>query len=459
MILDPVFTRPVGERALRRVRLSAALVAALPAFALAQQPTTPNASQPLTLGGAARLAASQSAVAAEAHYRAEAARGRVTQARSALYPQLSGSFSDGQRTFNSASFGLPLPGFDPNGQIIGPVRSVDFRGRVVANVYDPVSIARYRGAQAAASGSEADAASLSEQAGAAAAGAYLRVLRAEAQVSGRVTDSTLAAELLTIARQQLSAGVGVALDVTRAQAQLAGARAQLIAARGERDRSRLDLARALGLPSGTPVTLADTLGDVGLGSISTDEAGALSQALSRRPELKAAAAATEAARRSVTAARAARLPSLGVFGDDGATSNTYTHLLNTYTYGLQLSVPLFTGFRTRGQVEEQAAVLREAETRERDIRDQVSTDVRGALLDLATSQEQVSAAGERLRLAEQEVAQARERFRAGVAGNADVTTALLALETSRTQFIDAMTALQSSRVGVLRAEGGITTIP
>lgn len=458
MILDRS-TRPIRERALRRARLAVSLLVAAPIAAVAQQPTAPNPSQPLTLGGAARLAASQSAVAAEARYRAEAARGRVTQARSALLPQVNGSFSDGQRTFNSASFGLPLPGFNPNGQVIGPVRTVDIRGRVVANVYDPVSIARYRSSQAAASGSEADAASLSEQAGAAAAAAYLRVLRAEAQVFGRVTDSTLAAELLQIARQQLAAGVGVALDVTRAQAQLAGARAQLIAARGERDRSRLDLARALGLPAGTPVTLADTLGDVGLGGISTDEAAALSQALSHRPELKAAAAAVETARRSVTAAKAERLPSLGVFGDDGATSNTYTHLLNTYTYGLQVTLPIFTGFRREGQVQEQEAVLREAETRERDVRDQVSNDVRGALLDLATAQEQVTAAGERLRLAEQEVTQARERFRAGVAGNADVTTALLALETSRTQFIDAMTALQSSRVGVLRAEGGITTIP
>lgn len=459
MILDPASPRPSRERARRRVWLSLSLVVAIPAGALAQQPAAPDASQPLTLGGAARLAAAQSAVAAEARFRADAAHGRVTQARSALYPQINGSFSDGQRTFNSASFGLPLPGFDPNGQIIGPVRTVDIRGRVVANVYDPVSIARYRGAQAAAAGSDADAASLAEQAGAAAAAAYLRVLRAEAQVSGRVTDSTLAAELLTIARQQLAAGVGVALDVTRAQAQLAGARAQLIASRGERDRSRLDLARALGLPAGTPVTLADTLGDVGLASISTDQAAALSQALSHRPELKSAAAAVEAARRAVATARAERLPSLGVFGDDGATSNTYTHLLNTYTYGLQLTVPVFTGFRRQGEVQEQTAVLREAQTRERDLREQVSTDVRGALLDLATSQEQVAAANERLRLAEQEVSQARERFRAGVAGNADVTTALLELEESRTQFIDAMTALQSSRVGLLRAEGGVTTIP
>jgi len=49
-------------------------------------------------------------------------------------------------------------------------------------------------------------------------------------LSARIADSVLAADLLTIAREQLTAGVGVALDVTRAQSQLAGSRAQLIAA-------------------------------------------------------------------------------------------------------------------------------------------------------------------------------------------------------------------------------------
>lgn len=439
--------------------LAAASLAVAGRVAAAQQPTPPDAAQPITLGGAARLAASQSALAAEARFRAQAAQGRVVQARSALMPQVNASYSDGERTFNSASFGLQLPGFDPNGEVIGPVRTVDFRGRVVASLLDPSAVGRWRGAQAAAAGSEAEAAAVAEQTAAMAAGAYLRVLRAEAQVAGRVTDTTLAAELLQIARDQVAAGVGVALDVTRAQAQLAGARAALIAARGERDRSRLDLARALGLPAGTAVTLADSLSDVGLGGVDTDVDVALGKAERARPDLRAAAAAVEAARRAVSAARAERLPTLGVFGDDGATSNTYTHLLNTYTYGLQLSLPVFDGFRRRGQVQEQTAGLREAESRENDLREQVRTDVRGALLDLASAQEQLSAAAERFRLAEQEVAQARERFRAGVAGNADVTTALLALEGSRTQYIDTMTALQAARVAVVRAEGGVTTIP
>ena len=75
-------------------------------------------------------------------------------------------------------------------------------------------------------------------------------------------DSALAAELLTIAQQQLQAGTGVALDVTRARSQLAATRAQLIAARNESDRTRIALRRAVGLPFDAPVRLAATLDSI-----------------------------------------------------------------------------------------------------------------------------------------------------------------------------------------------------
>jgi len=413
--------------------------------------------QALSLGDAARLAAKQSGVSVAAQFRAEQARGRALESRSALLPHVSGSFADGQRTFNTASFGLPLPGFDPQGQVIGPVRTVDIRGRVVANLIDPASFGRYRSAQAAAVGAAADAAAVTNQAAAIATATYVRVLRAEAQVSARAADSTLATELLGIAQRQLQAGVGVALDVTRARAQLAGTRAQLIGARNERDRSKLDLARAVGLPLSTTVVLRDSLA-----SRVTDvptESDAIGAALRDRTELRAALAATETARRALRAAKSERLPTLGVFGDDGATSSTYTHLLNTYTYGLQLTLPIFEGFRTSARVQQQTAALHEAEARQRDVELQVVIDVRSALLDLAASREQLGAARERLALGEQEVAQSRERFRAGVAGNADVITAQLNLDGARSLYIDALASLEMARVSLARAQGHLLELP
>jgi len=93
------------------------------------------------------------------------------------------------------------------------------------------------------------------------------------------------------------------------------------------------------------------------------------------------------------------------------------------------------------------------------LREQIATEVRSALLDMTSAREQLDAARERLRLTEQEVAQAQERFRAGVAGNADVITASLDLNGARTQVVDALTAYQSARVSLAQAQGAVTTLP
>jgi len=66
---------------------------------------------------------------------------------------------------------------------------------------------------------------------------------------------------------------------------------------------------------------------------------------------------------------------------------------------------------------------------------------------------------EALRLAQQEVAQAQERFRAGVAGNADVITASLSLNSARTQAVDALSSYQGAKVALARAVGSVTALP
>ena len=66
---------------------------------------------------------------------------------------------------------------------------------------------------------------------------------------------------------------------------------------------------------------------------------------------------------------------------------------------------------------------------------------------------------ERLRLGEQEVTQARDRFRAGVAGNADVITASLNLSAARAALVDALALYQNARVSLARAEGAVTELP
>jgi outer membrane protein TolC len=451
------------------IRLGAALsvVAALLAFVVrASEAQVPTQAVPgrLSLGDAARLAASRTAAVLSAEYRVNEAQARVTQSRASLLPQVEAVPTWTSHTLNSASFGFNFPAqpgepplLNPNGQIIGPVNLWDFRGQASQTVFDRGASERVNAARAGVTAASADVATAAEQAATTAANLYVRALRSDAALEARAADSTLAAELVAIARDQLTAGVGVALDVTRAQSQLANARAQLIAARNDRDRSRLDLRRALDLPLDSPLELTDSLASLSLPDAG-DETTAVDLAMRSRPDIRAADAQLVAAQQQLAAIRAGRLPTVGVFGNDGPTGLALRHLLNTYTYGVQVTWPLFEGGRRAGQEQEQEAVANDIDVRRRDLRQQVAVDVRGGELDLASAREQVDAARERQRLAEQEVQQARDRFRAGVAGNADVITASQSLNNARTGLIDALTAYQSARVALARAEGTVSQL-
>jgi len=420
----------------------------------------------LTLGEAARLAARESAPAQAARARVEAAGARVTQSRAALLPGASIVASQRQRTFNTAEMGIDFPSapgqppvFDPNGEVLGPVNVYDVRGRVTQSLYDRAAVQRVRAARAAQQATSQEAASSSQGAAAMAATAYVRAQRADAQLEARIADSTLAADLLTIAREQLRAGIGVALDVTRAESQLAAARAALIVSRNERDRAALELSRTLGLPLDAHVRLADCLDAAAEDAPVPSEEEALQVAYASRADLRAVAAQVEAVRRQVSAINAERLPTVGAFVDHGAIGKSVEHLKGTYAWGIQASVPIFEGFRREGRAQEQEALRRELEIHERDLRAQTAVEVRGALLDLRASREQTAAARERVRLAELEVRQARDRFRAGVSGNADVITASLTLNAARTAYVDALASARLATVALARAEGVIEALP
>lgn len=184
------------------------------------------------------------------------------QRRADLLPNLSGTAETNSRTFNTATLGLNFPTaqgqapfFDPNGEVLGPVPTTDFRAHIQQNVYDPAVNARLRLARQQSLATRTEVSQVGEASAAQAAVAYVRVLRSAAAFEARAADSALAADLLRIARETLRAGTGVALDVTRAESQLVSIRLQLITARVERDKAMLDLQRALNLSYDVPIRL------------------------------------------------------------------------------------------------------------------------------------------------------------------------------------------------------------
>lgn len=444
--------------------MSRHLSALILAISIAPVAASAQDAQRLTIGGAARMAAERGAQTEVARARSNQADARVTQRRSVLLPSITSTTQFNARTFNSASLGIEVPGsagsplFDAKGEVLGPIRSTDLRTQVTQQLINLPALHNLRASAADAEAARFGVTTAAEQAAERGATAYLNVVRADARMSARTADSALASELVDIARQQLTAGVGIALDVTRAEAHLADARARLIATRSDYDRSMLQLRHELALAPDAPVTLADSLTEVQPPDAEGNEADLIRSALSRRSDFQEAQAISASAASQARAARAERLPTISLFADHGRNGREVDHLLGTYSYGIQVSAPVFDGFRASSRSAEQQGRRRESEARVADTRRQVETDVRTALLNLSSTREELVAARARLRLAEQEVAQARELFKAGVSGNSDVINASIALNGARDLEIDALTRLQLARVALASAQGTTTQL-
>ena len=445
----------------RRLGAVLAWLVAAPSFLGAQQPATPTPLR-LSFADAVRVASGQATPVELATLRTTEADARVRQARSALLPSLAISGAWVNRTFNSKSLGISFP--TPPGQpglpeLIGPFDNYDGRVRATQTVFDWSNVKRVRAAGAQADGSRAERGATVESAAQTAATAYLRAARAAAVVAARRADSSIAAELVTLAEAQKRAGVSAAIDVTRARTQLVTAQGLTIIARNELDRARIALARALAIDPATPLELADTLA-AGLANaeVPGDRQAAVAAALAGRPDLQAEVARGAAARQTGSAIRAERLPRLDLEADYGVNGLTMPGAISTRQVALQVTVPILDGLHREARIAEQNATVSESRVRERDLRQQIAADVDGALLDLRSAEAQQIVAAERLRLATDELAQARERFKAGVAGNIEVIDAQSNLIRARDTDIDARFAAASARVALARAVGVASTL-
>jgi outer membrane protein len=395
-------------------------------------------------------------VVAISGFRTDAATARVRQARSGLLPNLAVSGSWVNRNFNSKAQGISFPGVPT---IIGPFNAYDGRVRVTQTLFDFSILGRVSAAKSQASAAGADRSAVVEASAQNVALAYARATRAQAVVNAREADSALAAELVTLAVAQRQAGVSASIDVTRARTQLAEAAGRVVVAENQLDRAKIDLARSLGLDPATPVELADTLNAaLGVADVPADRAAAVAQAAAARPDLAAEALRGAAARTAASAISAERLPRLELEADYGVSGVRPPDVIGTRQVAVQVTLPILDGFRREGRVAEQQAVLRESEVRLRDLRLQVAAEVDGALLDLRSAAAQQMIATERLQLAAEEVSQARQRFKAGVAGNIEVITAQESLLRARDADIDARFAAVSARIALARSVGSARTL-
>jgi len=99
------------------------------------------------------------------------------------------------------------------------------------------------------------------------------------------------------------------------------------------------------------------------------------------------------------------------------------------------------------------ATLRRARQQLENLRGQIEADLRNAFLDLSSAADQVEVARSSVDLATQTLAQARDRFAAGVTDNLEVVQAQESVASANESYISSLYAHNLAKVELARAEG------
>jgi outer membrane protein TolC len=280
---------------------------------------------------------------------------------------------------------------------------------------------------------------------------YLQAIADEARIATAEAQVKTAQVLYDQANDQVKAGTSPAIDALRAKVELQTRQQQLIQAKNNLAIQKLTVARVIGLAPGQEFDLTDKSPYKAFDAMTIDEA--LKRAYAARSDYKAAEADRQAAEFARKAAFAGYFPSLSFNADYGAAGPHPSTATSVFDVRGTLSIPIFQGGSVHASVLQADARVEQSRERLDNLRAQIDADVRTALLNIQSSAEQVAVARSNIDLAEETLAQSRDRFSAGVTDTVEVVQSQEAVASAHEQFISSLYNYNFAKISLARALG------
>jgi len=249
-------------------------------------------------------------------------------------------------------------------------------------------------------------------------------------------------------------------DVLGARVDVANRELDLARARGEARKAHLGLREYLGLAEDVAFELAgETAAAFDPGALDASQLVAL--ALSGHPSVAQLDAAARSAGAQASAAGARRWPSVSASLGLGRSMSlsSYDALFEpnprnrSFSFGLSLTLPVFTGFETSAQIARADAQARNAEEALRAGRLAVEREVRSALIDLQNAHRALEVARQAADLSGQRLELARQRYQVGQLDFALLQQIMSLAAQSERQVVEAEVNLAVALVSLEEAVG------
>jgi outer membrane protein TolC len=364
----------------------------------------------------------------------EAAHGERWNALSQLLPEISGSVSESRRKTNLEAFGFPLGPTFP--RVVGPFNVFDARVFASQPIFDLSAIKEASAASHRVAAANLTYRSARDLVVLVSANLYLQALATDARAQAARAQFESSQAIHQQAINLRESGIIAGLDVVRAEVRMSTDRQRATAASNDAEKTRLQLARVIGLPAGQAFTLVDEIPSVPDPTLSLQEA--LDQAYRGRADYLAALERLKAAEAMRAAASADHLPTVRVNADYGAIGLSAASALATFNVTGTVEIPIFDAGRQQARLALADVELKRERAHVDDLKAAIYYDVRNAFLDLQSTQELMQTATRGRELAAQQLEQSRDRFAAGVANNIEVIQAQEAVALATDQYISAV---------------------
>ncbi len=264
--------------------------------------------------------------------------------------------------------------------------------------------------------------------------AYFGYMANRALLSAQQASVAEAQASLESAQHRHDVGLATIADVLQARTALSQARLAAETTGGTLQAARASLAVSMGLPANLPFDVAAPPDSTPVGTVSENVDSLITEAVQSRPDLAAAEARARQAQASARAARSQLFPSLSLSGNAGRVYSDVSQFTGgSYSMGLSLQIPLFSGFSHQYAARAAEMSAEAAQAQAQGVHQQVVQQVFTSYYALQTATQRVHTSDDLLASAQQSEDVARGRYQEGVGTILDLLTAQRALADARTQ--------------------------
>ncbi len=279
--------------------------------------------------------------------------------------------------------------------------------------------------------------------------AYYRVLQAKRNRDIAAETVQQFQKHLEQAKGFYAVGTKPKFDVTKAEVDLSNAKLSLIRSENAMKIAIVNLNNAMGVSDAPEYTIEDNLSFQEYNITFEDT---IDRAYERRPDLKSIIAKKNASGESIELAKKGYYPVLTGNAAYNWSGERFP-LEHGWNAGVTLSIPIFSGFLTRYQVEESRANLNVLKANEELLRQNIFLEVRQAYLNLKEAEERIPVADLVVKQAEENFEIAKGRYETGAGNPVELTDAEVALSNAKTSYVQALYDYRIAQASLEKAMG------